>query len=326
MVLECGDGSSHMIGVYGANGFIGRHVVKRLAERAVRVKAVSRHLDRDYFRAFEANVEAIEADFGDSLAMASSLQDVRTVVQLISTSSPGMQNLYNVSDIRDNVIPHVAFLQSCVAAGVQRYVFLSSGGTVYGRPDAVPIPESAANRPISSHGLTKLTVEKYIEMHGVVDGLEFVILRLSNPFGPGQLFRKAQGLIPAILARHSEGLPVRIIGDGETRRDYIFIDDVVDAIEAAIRSPAAANSILNIGSGEGRSVNEVVQAIESLLGVALAREHVPARPTDVDVNVLDIAKAAAVLDWTPSTSFAEGLTRTLQPLKRLPRSANSWIR
>lgn len=300
-----------MIGIYGANGFIGRHLLARTGGGRVAVRAVSRHIGADLMESHRKDVEFLEADLRDSLAMASSLQGVDTVVQLISTSSPGLQNRYSVSDIHDNVIPHVEFLQSAISAGVRKYVFLSSGGTVYGPSNNTPIPEHAPTNPISSHGLTKLTIEKYLQMYGHVDGLNYVILRVANPFGPGQVFRKGQGLIPAVMARHAQGLPIQIIGTGATQRDYIFIDDVIDAIEAAVFRDDVKSEIMNIGSGTSRSVIEVVDTIEDILKVRLERQFVNSRTTDVDVNLLDIERARRLLDWAPRTGFRDGLERTL---------------
>lgn len=300
-----------MIGIYGANGFIGRHLMARLNAGKKPVRAISRRIDQDIRRRYPVGVEFVEADFRDPLAMASSLQDIDTVVQLISTSSPGLQNRYNVSDISDNVIPHVDFLQSAVSAGVRKYIFLSSGGTVYGPDAETPIQEDAPTNPISSHGLTKLTIEKYLQMHGHVDGLNYVILRVSNSYGPGQLFRKGQGLIPAVLARHAKGLPIQIIGRGLSQRDYIFIDDVIDAIEAAIERDQAQKTIINVGSGVARSVLEVIETMENVLGFGFDREFVSSRKTDVDTNVLDIGRARKLLSWSPKWGFREGVERTL---------------
>jgi UDP-glucose 4-epimerase len=302
---------ANMIGIFGANGFIGRHLLRRMVAKGQRVRAVSRNFDANLVKELTGKVDFVEADLGNPLAMASSLQGIDVVVQLISTSSPGLQNRYNVSDIQDNVIPHVEFLQSSVALGIKKYIFLSSGGTVYGPTAFVPIAESAATNPISSHGLTKLMVEKYIQMHGRVDGLDFVILRLSNPYGPGQVFRKGQGLIPSVMDRHAMGLPVQIIGDGQATRDYIFIDDVIDAIEACIVGDAR-QEILNIASGEGRTVLEVLDAMESVIGSKFKREYVGSRKTDVDISVLDITKARSVLSWFPKTPFRAGLEQTLR--------------
>lgn len=302
-----------MIGIFGANGFIGRHLMRRLHARGRRFKAVSRHFPPDFVQVFRDS-ELVEANFSDPLAMASALDNVDTVVQLVSSSSPGMQNLHIVADIRENVIPHVAFLQNCVAAGIRRYIFLSSGGAVYGPTINVPIREESETNPISSHGLTKLMVEKYIQMHGIVDKLDFVVLRLSNPFGPGQQFRKSQGLIPAIVGRYTDGLPVKIIGDGSARRDYIFIDDVIDAVELAVTAPGVAQSTINIGSGESRSVLEILEAVEDILGVRIDRERIEIRKTDVPVSQLDISRAEKLLGWRPKTSFRTGLEQTLADL------------
>ncbi|WP_046864949.1 NAD-dependent epimerase/dehydratase family protein [Microvirga massiliensis] len=300
-----------MIGIYGANGFIGRHLIARLVSRKLPVRAVSRHIGTDLIDRFPKGVDFLEGDIQDSFTMASSLQGVQTIVQLISTSSPGLQNRYNVLDIRDNVIPHVEFLQSAILAGVKKYIFISSGGTVYGPGAKTPIREDAPTNPISSHGLTKLAIEKYLQMHGYVDDLNYVILRVANPFGPGQAFRKGQGLIPAVLSRYSLGQPVQIIGDGRAQRDYIFIDDVIDAIEASIARETAHKVIINVGSGRARSILEVVDAMESVLGFRFEREFVLSRKTDVDVNVLDIRRARQLLDWAPKTDFRQGLAETL---------------
>lgn len=300
-----------MIGIYGSDGFIGRHLVRRLASQGTAVRAVSRRHDEHFASSVGGEVQFVEADFTDSLAMAASLQDVDTVVQLISTSSPGLRNDHAVADIEENVVPHVAFLRDCVQAGVRRYVFLSSGGTVYGPGVDTPTPETAHTHPICSHGLTKLTVEKYIQMHGYLDGLQFVILRIANPFGPGQQFRKGQGLIPAVLDRCRRGQPVRIYGRGEDRRDYIYIDDVIDAITASL-ALEHGQLVMNIGSGETRSVVEVVDAIESVTGQPIAREFVPARNTDVGISCLDIAKAVSVLDWRPRVPFRQGIEETVR--------------
>ncbi len=300
-----------MIGIYGANGFIGRHLVRRLAESGVVIRAVSRKFDQNFAKSFAQLVEFVEADLRQPLDMASTLQDVDTVVQLVSTSSPGMKNDHAIADIAENVVPHVQFLQSCIRAGVRRYIFISSGGTVYGPGAPVPTPETSQTNPINSHGLTKLVVEKYIQMHGHVDGLEYIILRVANPFGPGQEFRKGQGLIPAILDHWRKDLPVKIFGNGMALRDYLYIDDLIDAIEAAVMLSGQPRLIVNVGSGEVRSVIEVIEAIETATHHKFKREYIEARTTDVDVANLDIALAKKILKWAPKTKFEDGVRMTV---------------
>lgn len=301
-----------MIAVYGAHGFIGRHIVRRLAGRGTPLRAVSRRFDRDFVGALPSWVDVQIADLAAPLPMAASLQDVDTVLQLVSDSTPGLRNDNIVPDIEVNVVPHVAFLEMCIRNGVRRYIFLSSGGTVYGPGVPTPTSEVCPTRPINSHGLTKLVVEKYIEMHGQVNGLDYVILRAANPFGPGQIFRKGQGLIPALLDRQERGQAVRVFGDGSAMRDYLYIDDLIDAIEASVALPGQPQHVLNVGSGETRSVLEVIAALKAATGRHFELEYVGVRNTDVDVVCLDVSRAAEVLGWRPSTPFDDGIQRTVE--------------
>jgi UDP-glucose 4-epimerase len=300
-----------VIGIFGANGFMGRHLLRRLASRGDAVRAVSRHFDDQIRGAWPATVDFVEADFRDPIGMAAALDGLDVVVQLVSTSSPASQNRHATFDIQENVLPHVDFMQAAVDAGVRRYVFASSGGTVYGPGVATPTPEQAATNPICSHGLTKLTIENYLRMHATVDDLETVILRIANAFGPEQMFRKGQGLIPAVLNRVSQCQPVQVVGDGTAVRDYVFIDDVVDALEAAAKRALPATGVFNVGSGRGHTVVDVLDALERELGHAIERLHVPARRTDTDVSVLDISAAASRLAWRPRIDFREGIRRTV---------------
>lgn len=300
-----------MIGIFGASGFMGRHLLRRLASRGDAVRAVSRHFDEQIRGAWPATVDFVEADFRDPIGMAAALDGLDVVVQLVSTSSPASQNRHATFDIQENVLPHVAFMQAAVDAGVRRYVFASSGGTVYGPGVATPTSEQVATNPICSHGLTKLTIENYLRMHARVDDLETVILRIANAFGPEQVFRKGQGLIPAVLNRVSQGQPVQVVGDGTAVRDYVFIDDVVDALEAAAKRALPATGVFNVGSGRGRTVVDVLDTLEHELGHPIERLHVPARRTDTDVSVLDISAAASRLAWRPRIDFGEGIRRTV---------------
>lgn len=246
------------------------------------------------------------------MAMQHALVGVKTVVQLVSSSSPAMGNSNASGDIRENVVPHAEFLPMCVQAGVERLIFLSSGGTVYGpHPGVDELSETAPTSPICSHGLTKLMVERLITMHGHVDQLDYVILRVSNPYGPGQVFKNGQGLIPALLGRHERGEPITVFGDGSATRDYIYIDDVLRAVRRAVELGGHRQLTLNVGTGIGRSVMDVIRSIESIAGIAFDIEFVPARDSDVRHVRLDISRARGVLGWAPTTPFEVGLARTL---------------
>lgn len=305
-----------LIGIFGANGFVGRHLVQRLVLGDIPVKLFSRRHRLEYDVEMLDRIQKVEGDFLHPLDRASALVGVDTVVQLISTSSPGLGNDFTVADIQENVIPHVDFMRECVNVGVGRFIFISSGGTVYGPEANIPTEEDAPTNPISSHGITKLIIEKYLYMHSYLDALETVILRVSNPYGPGQIYRKAQGLIAAILQQVSLQQPIRIFGDGENRRDYLYIDDLIDAIQLAINSPGVGSNTINIGSGESRSILEVISQVEHSLGRTIDREFAPARATDVGIALLGIDKAKRTLRWEPKTSFGIGIDKTVAEFRR----------
>lgn len=254
----------------------------------------------------------MQADLADTPAISAALTGVSQVIQLVSESGPGNGNSRLIQDLETSVLPQVRFLELCQQAGVLRVVFASSGGTVYGRPLVVPIQEDHPTRPLSSYGLTKLILENYLALFTEGYGLNHVILRISNPYGPLQRFRNGQGLIANVIAHARDGTPVPVYGDGVAERDYVYVGDVCEAFHAALFRPEAVRQTVNIGSGIGRSVLEVLAAMEAMLGHPLARTHIPMRGTDVTRSVLSIDRAAAVLGWAPKTSFTDGLHKTLQ--------------
>jgi UDP-glucose 4-epimerase len=163
--------------------------------------------------------------------------------------------------------------------------------------------------PITSYGIIKLTIEKFLALCEHLHGLSFRVLRVANPFGPFQLPAKAQGLVAMLLSRAMRGQSTEIWGDGSVVRDYVFIDDVVDALQAAAVD-TSAERIFNIGSGRGHSVREVIAAVEAALGAPVPIEWRPGRAIDVPASVLSIGRARGFLDWAPKTEFAEGLRQT----------------
>ncbi|MBB3356493.1 MULTISPECIES: NAD-dependent epimerase/dehydratase family protein [unclassified Novosphingobium] len=299
-----------VIGIFGANGFIGRHLTRALVGRGLRVVCFGRHFPLDFESEFGNRADLRLIDFHDDMDVYRKLIGITHVVHLINSSNAAVGNEKVVADINSNVIPHVIFVKSCILSGVKSFTFLSSGGTVYGIPQKVPIDESHPTFPINSYGLNKLFSEHYLRMLSRNSGMGYNILRVANPYGPGQLGIGGQGLIGTIMQRYLQGQPVSIFGSGLHQRDYLYIDDTIDAIVRAVeREPL--NDVVNIGSGVGVSILAVVDAVEAALGCQIAREHVPDRTTDAADNILDTSRAERLLGWKTVTPFADGVAKTV---------------
>jgi UDP-glucose 4-epimerase len=219
------------------------------------------------------------------------------------------------ADVQHNVIPSINLLELCGKLGVKRVVFSSSGGTVYGRPRQIPTPELAPTEPICAYGISKLAVEKYLVLFEHLQSLDYRVLRIANPFGPYQIAWKGQGFIAASVARALSGQQIEIWGDGSVVRDFIFIDDVIDAFEAAARDTSDLR-VFNIGTGEGKRLDSVLAAIERLLDVKLNLKRLPGRSLDTPVSVVAIDRARDVLKWSPKTPFETGLAQTIEWTRR----------
>jgi UDP-glucose 4-epimerase len=205
-------------------------------------------------------------------------------------------------------------LASCVKHGVKRVVFSSSGGTVYGVPRAVPITEEHPTNPLCSYGITKLAVEKYIALYHHLNGLDYRIIRFSNPYGPRQSIDSAQGAVAVFLGHALHNSPITVWGDGSVRRDYIHIDDAA-AVCATAATRDIPPGIYNVGSGKSISVNELLDTIKSVVGRLPEIKRTPGRKIDVPENVLDTSKIHSALKWSPSVSLRDGIERTWNWLK-----------
>lgn len=297
---------SKRILVLGGNGFIGAHLVETLAASGERVRVFDRAgslkgqplIDVDYRY----------ANFDDSASLAEALIDVDIVVHLISTTVPGTSNLNPVEDIEGNLINTVKLLQQMRDIGVSRLVYLSSGGTVYGNTTQMPISEDHSKQPLSSYGIVKVAIENYISMFSTLHGLDALVIRASNPYGPRQGHLGVQGVIPTFFQRIISGDTIQVWGDGSNIRDYIFISDLVSFIVDSFNCKLTSG-VYNIGSGEGTSLMNILSLVSAVANVPVTVEHLPPRGFDVKNVVLDISKARKAMDWQPKISLQEGCER-----------------
>lgn len=295
------------VAVIGAGGFIGTNLVRHLSSKAKNVRALSRS---NPFNISAANVEWFYGDFSDIDILKSVISGADIVIHLVTTSTPVDGIKTNESDILNNVLPTIRFLDICVAEGVKKVVYFSSGGAIYGNVKIVPTPEDAPTEPLTSYGVSKLMLERYLALYYYHHNLNYIVLRLANPYGPYQFARKGQGVIPAFLEKAIQGAPISLWGGGNAIRDFVFIDDVASAVDAAIEYQGKKH-IFNIGSGKGISIKEVISELECLLMTKIQINNLGDRPTDLAMSVLDVSCAESEMGWAPKVDFQEGLCKTV---------------
>jgi len=312
--------------VLGAGGIIGTNLCSRLAQSEANVLAFGRTLP---FPEALTGCQWMAGNFFNTIDLANALEGAEFVVHALSTATPAKSNEFPMVDVEDNLIGTLRLIDLCIAKGVKRLIVLSSGGTVYGPDVPIPTEEDAANDPICSYGIVKLAIEKYLAMYRRQAKLDSVVLRVANPFGPYQL-PKGQGVIAATIYKALMNQSPEIWGDGCVIRDYIYIDDLIDAILAAAQlNDCQAPRIYNIGSGIGKSINEVVDDIAKIHGI-IQITRLPGRTVDVPISILDIQRAQRFLNWHPRTDWNTGLHLTyswfeqfgltVKPTRRLPVS------
>jgi UDP-glucose 4-epimerase len=297
--------------VLGGGGFLGTHLCRALAAADTDVRAFGRRMR---FPEAMPPVDWIPGDFADTSTVAAAIEGCAVVFHLVSAATPASANVDTAADLRAHVAPTLDLLDACRAAGVARVVFVSSGGTVYGVPAQVPIPETAPTDPITAYGVQKLAIEKYLHVYAHLHGLDYRILRVANAYGPYQTATKNQGAVGAFARAALAGRPIEIWGDGEVVRDYVHAEDVAQACRLAAAHDGP-KKLFNVGTGTGTSLNHLVAALERQLGTGLDIRRRPGRALDVPRNVLDITRATGELGWQPANDLDRGLARTLAWLR-----------
>jgi UDP-glucose 4-epimerase len=303
--------------VLGGAGFVGRHLCAALVAADHHVTAFDLPPANGSWPDIDG-VRWLAGNFTDQAVTAAALEGAELVIHLISTSIPKTSNEDPSRDLQNNVGSTLGLLEAIVGLPHQpKIVFISSGGTVYGIPRTIPIPESHPTDPLCAYGIGKLAIEKYLALYQRMHGLDYCILRLANPYGEHQLNHAAQGVIPVFLNKALHNEPLEIWGDGSVIRDYLYIDDVISAIMATT-SYNGPDRVFNIGSGSGHSLNDLIELIRELLGRDIPCRYLPARACDVPVNILDVSRARTELGWKPNTPLTAGMARLLEHLGRQP--------
>jgi UDP-glucose 4-epimerase len=308
--------------IVGGCGFIGRHVAVALARRGHRIviadpASPSFQLPPDVIGAVSFVDACLTPAANDDLVWDRLVEQADVVHHLAWSTIPASANRDPLADIDFNLRVAVGLLEALRRRGGGRLIFSSSGGTVYGRLQQIPVSEDHPLEPVTAYGVSKLAVEKYCGVYRHLHGLDCRIARLSNPFGAGQDPYRGQGAVTAFVHRALKGAPLVIWGDGSVVRDYIHVSDAADAFVRLAELPAerlGQRFIYNIGSGVGVSLAEIVDMLGERLQRKLEVRHEASRPFDIPVSILDISAAKESLGWQPRLSFGEGLSAMIRDL------------
>jgi len=296
----------------GAAGFIGTNLVMALAkEPDNRITVVDRK--QEYFQNIInlslSNVCTVESDLSAETDYEAMLAGQDVVYHLISTTVPTTSNQAISEELKANVILSANLFEACVHQNVQKVVFLSSGGTVYGKEEACPLSESTPTNPITSYGVQKVTIEKLLYLYNYMHGLDYRIIRLANPYGPYQRPNGVLGAITTFTYKALKGEEIQVYGDGSVMRDFIYIDDAVRGILKIVNGNDSHRTF-NLGCGYGTSIKQVLETIQQTLGIPMNVRYTQARKVDVPVNYLDIKRYETAYGALNPISLEEGIRRT----------------
>jgi UDP-glucose 4-epimerase len=300
--------------VTGGAGFIGSHLVDALVARGDAVTVVddlSSGREQNLAGALAGGAELTRADVRDGQALAAIVARARPqaifhlaaqVDVRVSLADPGR-------DARTNVEGTINVLEAARTAGAERVVFSSTGGAIYGETDLLPTPESVAPLPMAAYGQSKFCAERYLGLYERLYGLSTIALRFGNVYGPRQDPHGEAGVIAIFCGRLRAGERPRIYGDGTQTRDYIYVEDLVQALLSA--GASTAGDVVNIGTETETTVLELLRVLSEHHGPgAPEAEFAPARTGEIDRSCLDATRARELLGWRASTPLAEGLRRT----------------
>jgi UDP-glucose 4-epimerase len=298
--------------IFGGGGFIGSAIADRLLLDGHELTIFERPRVEPYRKFLDT--EPVKWLTGDLLSMrdvSDAIDGMDIVIHLVSSTLPKSSNDDPIYDVQSNLVGSLQMLNAMVTKKIMKIIFISSGGTVYGRPEYLPIDERHPTAPQVSYGITKLAIEKYLLLFEQMHGIKTTILRVANPFGERQRIETAQGAVSAFLHKALNRQPIEIWGDGTITRDYIYVSDVADAFARAV-TYEGSKSIFNVSSGAGTSLNQLVSLLEEILGYAIERRYLSGRSFDVQFSILSNTLAQQEMGWAPKIPLREGIENVVK--------------
>ena len=302
----------------GAAGFIGTNLTIELAKKTEdEITLVDR--SKAFFKPIVSmnlkNVHILEADLTVDMDFDSILKDQEVVYHLVSTTVPTTSNQHISQELVSNVIFSANLFEACIRCDVKKVVFVSSGGTVYGKEVDCPLKEKTATNPISSYGVQKIAIEKLLYLYRYMYGLDYRIIRLANPYGPYQRPNGVLGAVTTFTYKALKGDEITVYGDGSVVRDFIYIDDAIRAIMKIVNGENKHRTF-NLGCGYGTSIKQVLETIEEALGIKLNVSYLEGRKVDVPVNYLDISRYEKYYGALNPISLEDGIRKTADFMKK----------
>ena len=292
--------------VTGSSGFLGGHLVRRLLADGHEVTGLDHAEPR---QPLPPGVRDVRADIRDRDTVRRTLAEVRPAVVYHAAAQPSVAVSMRepVLDVETNVLGTMHVAQAAAAAGAERFVFVSTGGALFGEPERVPVTEDLPAAPESVYGASKLAAERYLALLAQHEGFALSVARPGNIYGPAQDPHGEAGVVAIFLLRMLRGEPISIFGDGGQRRDYVYVEDVVDAL---VRGATGEPATCLVGTGVGTSTLDIFEALARLTGYTEQPRFEAERPGDIQRIVLDASHARARWGWMPRTPLDQGLAAT----------------
>lgn len=299
--------------ILGGSGYLGSHTAEECLRQGYQVRVLSRRMPGllPEWVCSHPRFESVVGDLSCPAVCREVLADCACVIHCIGTCSPAASFADPIADWQQQVAPTLTLLQTIrTAEASPRLIFISSGGTVYGPDCRTPTAETDVCRPICPYGIHKLVVEHYLHQEHYLHGLDYIVLRLANPYGGRQRSRAQQGAPSVFMKKMLDGEPIHLWGDGSVKRDFLHVFDVVRALIRSVVYQGSAR-VFNVGSSQAVSLSELIRRIESLTNRKALVQCLPARPFDVPVSELDITLIANEMQWAPSIDLDSGLSASL---------------
>lgn len=299
--------------VLGGAGFLGKNLcIKLLKDENASVVSY----DRNYVQLtnFEnvntINFKSIQGNFETIENCDKLVEGFDVIFHLISSTVPGSKNNNIQLEMESNILPSLKILDSCIKYKC-KLIFISSGGTVYGKTGEKSINENFPTNPICHYGIQKLIIEKYILLYKQLYDLDCRIIRLSNPYGPYQSPNSGQGAITTFVYNAINNIEINILGDGNIVRDYIYVDDAIQGI-INISNDKGEFVLFNLGSGNGKSLIQIIQIIEKILQKNCKVNYLEKRNVDVPYNVLNVDRYKKVCKVYDMIDLKEGIEKLVK--------------